>query len=142
MIDVDADPDHALFREGVRGFCRRAVAPLVDAAEASESFPAGLFRSAGEAGYLCPTVPERYGGAGADTVSFCILAEELGRVCSGIAGSILAHSSIGTSAVLDYGDDEQRARYLPPAVRGEAVFAFAVTEPNVGSDLQRIEMKA
>lgn len=138
----DLTEEQRLFRDAVRTFCRLEVAPRVERAEADEEFPAQLFPKLGAAGFLCPTFPEAYGGAGADTVSFCVLAEELGRVASGIAGSVVAHSSIGTSAILDYGTEEQRRRYLPPAIRGEDVFAFALTEPNAGSDLRAIEARA
>ncbi len=134
--------EQRLFRESVRAFCRREVVPRVERAEADEQFPEGLFEQLGAAGYLCPTFPEKYGGAGADTVSFCLLAEELGRVASGVAGSVIAHSSIGTSAVLDYGTEEQKERWLPRAIRGETVFAFALTEPNAGSDVASIETRA
>ncbi|MBI2893163.1 MAG: acyl-CoA dehydrogenase family protein [Deltaproteobacteria bacterium] len=134
--------EHRLFRDHVRRFCQQQIAPLVEEAEITETFPAGLFPKLGAAGLLCPTFPERYGAAGADTVTFCILAEELGRVCSGIAGSVIAHSSIGTSAILEYGTEAQRERWLPSAVRGESVFAFALTEPNAGSDVKSVEARA
>lgn len=138
----DLTEEQQLFRDAVRTFCRREVAPLVARAEASEEFPVELFPKLGAAGFLCPTFPEQYGGGDADTVCFCLLAEELGRVASGIAGSVVAHSSIGTSAIRDFGTDEQKARLLPPAIRGEAIFAFALTEPNAGSDIRSIETRA
>jgi butyryl-CoA dehydrogenase len=134
--------DQRLFRTAIRKLCEREIAPRVAAAEAAEAFPVELFPLLGEAGFLCPTFPETYGGAGADTVSFCVLAEELGRVCSGIAGSIVAHCSIGTSAIFEYGDEAQRQRFLPDAIAGKSIFCFAVTEPNVGSDLAAIETRA
>jgi alkylation response protein AidB-like acyl-CoA dehydrogenase len=146
-VIADLGPDgltdeQRLFRDSVRKLCEREIAPLVAEAEAEERFPVQVFGILGEAGFLCPTFPESHGGAGADTVSFCLLAEELGRVASGIAGSVVAHCSIGTSAVLEYGDDVQRKRFLPDAVRGRSIFCFAVTEPNVGSDLTAIQTRA
>ncbi|HUB08908.1 MAG TPA: acyl-CoA dehydrogenase family protein [Myxococcales bacterium] len=134
--------EQRLFRDAVRKLCEREIAPLVAAAEAEERFPLEVFRLLGDAGFLCPTFPEAYGGAGADTVSFCLLAEELGRVASGIAGSVVAHCSIGTSGILEYGDEAQRRRFLPDAVRGRSIFCFAVTEPNVGSDLSAMQTRA
>jgi butyryl-CoA dehydrogenase len=134
--------DQRLFRTAIRKVCEREVAPRVAAAEAAEAFPLELFPLLGAGGFLCPTFPEAYGGAGADTVTFCILAEELGRVCSGIAGSIVVHCSIGTSAILEYGDDAQRQRFLPDAVAGRSIFCFAASEPNVGSDLAAMQTRA
>ncbi len=140
--DVALTEEQRLFQGAIRTLCEREVAPRVAAAEAAEVFPRELFAIFGEAGFLCPTFPEDYGGAGADTVSFCLMAEELGRVASGIAGSLVAHSSIGTSAVLAYGTEEQRRRLLPDAVKGRSIFCFAVTEPNVGSDLAAMQTRA
>jgi acyl-CoA dehydrogenase len=134
--------EQRLFRDAVRTFCRQEIVPLVTRAEEAEEFPVALFPKLGAAGFLCPTFPEEHGGSGADTVCFCLLAEELGRVASGIAGSIVAHSSIGTSAIRDFGTVEQKRRYLPTAIRGEAVFAFALTEPNAGSDIRALETRA
>ncbi len=140
--EIELTEEQRLFRTAIAKLVAREVTPRVAAAEAAETFPVELFPIFGDAGFLCPTFPETYGGAGADTLSFCLLAEELGRAASGIAGSIVAHCSIGTSAVLAYGNEEQRRRFLPDAIRGRSIFCFAATEPNVGSDLAAMQTRA
>ena len=131
-----------MFRESARDFARREIAPLVDEAERSERTPRDLFRKAGAAGLLGIRYPEELGGSGASILAEAILREEFGSVCSGIAAALSVSSHLGTYPIYAFGTDEQRERYLVPALKGEAVSAFGLTEPNAGSDVRGIQAKA
>jgi alkylation response protein AidB-like acyl-CoA dehydrogenase len=141
-MDFDFREEHLLFARSVRDFAEREIAPFVEEAETKEEFPVELFPKMGELGYLCVMCPEEYGGAGADRVSECLLMEELGKVCLGIASGFLSHSSVSTAAILHFGTEAQKRRYLVPAIKGERIAAFGLTEPNAGSDVESIETTA
>jgi len=141
-MDFDFTEAHRIFATSVRHFAEREIAPLVEEAEAREEFPVELFPYMGKLGYLCIMCPEEYGGAAADRVSECILMEELGRVCLGIASGFLSHSSVSTAVILHFGTEEQKRSYLVPAIKGERIAAFGLTEPNAGSDAAAIESTA
>ncbi len=141
-MDFDFREEHLIFARSVRDFAEREIAPLVEEAERKEEYPVELFPKMGELGYLCIMCPEEYGGAGADRVSECLLTEELGRVCLGIASGFLSHSSVSTATLLHFGSEEQKRKYLVPAIKGEKVAAFGLTEPNAGSDVASLETTA
>ena len=88
------------------------------------------------------TIPQEYGGAGADTVSYALAIEELTRIDSSVAITVAAHHSLGTLPIFYYGTEEQKRRCLPKPAPGELVGAIAMTEPSTGSDLQSIKAKA
>ncbi|MFH1757346.1 MAG: acyl-CoA dehydrogenase family protein [Pseudomonadota bacterium] len=131
-----------IFKETFRKFAESEISPLVEEAEETETFPRQLFPQMGKLGYLCPRYSEKYGGAGIDKVSEVLIREELSRVCQGVASSLSAHSHLGTFPIYHWGTEEQRERYLVPAIRGEKIFAFGLTEPNAGSDVKSIETYA
>ena len=79
-------------------------------------------------------IPEEYGGAGADTVSYAIAVEELTRIDSSVAITVAAHTSLGTMPIFMYGDDRQKEEWLPQLASGQRLAAFGLTEPNAGSD--------
>jgi len=141
-VDFDLTDEQKMFWESIADFCDNEIAPLVDQAEAKEEFPYPLFRKLGGLGFLCCRYPEEYGGAGADKVSECLYMEELNRVCSGIASSLLAQATLATSPIYDFGSEEQKQKYLVPAIQGEKIGCFALTEPNAGSDAASISAKA
>src|SRR4029079_7667953 len=109
--------------------------------EAGE-FPRALFRRLGEQGYLALRYPESYGGAGADFVTYCLFAEELARGSMSVAALAATQSLMGTHFIWKYGSDALRERYLVPALRGEKVATFALTEPNAGSDIGNLTTSA
>src|SRR5207248_1358954 len=101
-----------------------------------------LFTRLGELGYLGLRYPEAYGGADADTVTYCLFAEELARGSLSLAAAAAMQSLMGTSFIHRYASEALRQRYLVPALRGEKVATFALTEPNAGSDLAGITTRA
>ncbi|MEW6111817.1 MAG: acyl-CoA dehydrogenase family protein [Thermodesulfobacteriota bacterium] len=134
--------EHRIFRDAIRSFAEKEIVPLVDEAEENETFPKHLFKLMADYGFLCPRYPEELGGGGADKIAECILVEELTRVCSGIAGAVVAHTGLGTMPIYQYGSEEQKERYLVPAIRGETIAAFGLTEPNAGSDVASLQTRA
>jgi len=118
------------------------VAPLVERAERDHRFPRRLFPLAGQQGYLRLAYPEAVGGLGLGYQTLCLLAEELTRVCSGIAGSLLAHLSIAATPLHLLGDAGIQARFLGPAMAGERIGCLGLTEPGAGSDAAGIRTRA
>lgn len=141
-MDFDLSEEQRIFQKAIRDFAEKEIAPLVEEAEEEERFPLKLFPQMGRLGYLGIRYPEAHGGSGADKVSECIWAEELFRICRGIATSLFAHCHLGTFPLSVFGTDGQKAQFLRPAVKGEKIAAFALTEPNAGSDVQGIESRA
>ena len=141
-MNFDLSEEQRIFQTAIRGFAEKEIAPLVEKAEEEECFPRDLFLRMGRLGYLGIRYPEAYGGSGADKISECIWAEELFRICRGIATSLFAHCHLGTFPLFVLGTEEQKDRFLRPAIKGEKIAAFALTEPNAGSDVQAIESKA
>ncbi|HSR10443.1 MAG TPA: acyl-CoA dehydrogenase family protein, partial [Thermodesulfobacteriota bacterium] len=134
--------ENKIFRDAIRNFADREIAPLVDKAEETNTFPKELFPKMGEQGFLCPRYPLEMGGGGGDKITECIMVEELCRVNAGIAASLMAQSGLATQPIYKYGSEDQKQRYLLPAIRGEKIGAFGLTEPNSGSDAASIRTKA
>src|SRR3972149_6484432 len=141
-MNFDLSDEQRIFQKAIRDFAEKEIAPLVEEAEEEELFPLELFPKMGRLGYLGIRYSEDYGGSGADKISECIWAEELFRICRGIATSLFAHSHLGTFPLFAFGTEEQKAHFLRPAIQGEKIGALALTEPNAGSDIQAIESKA
>ncbi len=133
-MDFDLSPDHVLLRDTIRDFMETEVAPVVDEHERARRFPAEVVRRIGEMGWLGINVPERWGGAGMDTLSYALAIEEIGRVWGSLGLIVAAHTSLGCGPLLIAGTDEQRDRYLPPLASGRVLGAYGLTEPGAGSD--------
>ena len=133
--------EHESFRDSFRRFLEREVAPFHAAWEEQGYVDRTVWNKAGENGFLCTSMPEEYGGAGADKLFSVIEMEELGRSgFSGIGYSL--HSEIVAPYLLHYGTDAQKQRYLPKLASGEMVSAIAMSEPAAGSDLQGVKTSA
>jgi acyl-CoA dehydrogenase len=133
--------DHEAFRDAFRRFMGAEIAPHHDAWEDQGFVDREVWHKAGANGYLCMTMPEAYGGAGADKLFSVIQMEELSAGgFSGIGYSL--HSEIVAPYLLHYGTEEQKARYLPKLASGEMVGAIAMSEPAAGSDLQGVKTTA
>ena len=133
-MDLDLSPDHVLLRETIREFMTEQVAPVVDEHEHARRFPADIVRRIGELGWLGINVPERWGGAGMDTLAYAVAVEEIGRVWGSLGLIVAAHTSLGCGPLLVAGTDEQRDRWLPPMASGKVLGAYGLTEANAGSD--------
>jgi alkylation response protein AidB-like acyl-CoA dehydrogenase len=133
-MDLDLAPDHVLLRDTIRAFMTEEVAPLVDEHERERRFPSDVVRRIGELGWLGINVPERWGGAGMDTLAYAIAVEEIGRVWGSLALIVAAHTSLGCGPLLIAGTDGQRDEFLPPLASGHMLGAYGLTEPMAGSD--------
>lgn len=128
-------------REALRGFVEREVAPHAGEWDRAERVPPEAIRRVAEAGYLGALVPREHGGAGVDTAAFAVLNEELGRGCSSLRSLLTVHS-MAACAIRRWGSREQREHWLPRLAAGEAIGAFALSEPGVGSDASAVETEA
>jgi alkylation response protein AidB-like acyl-CoA dehydrogenase len=135
------ESEHDLLRDAIRRFCEREIVPYHTDWEAAGSVPRELWKKAGAAGFLCMTMPEEYGGGGADFRSSAVLIEELARIGASGPGFSLV-SDIVAPYVLHYGSEEQKRTWLPKFASGEAIAAIAMTEPGTGSDLAAITTRA
>ena len=133
-MDFDLTPEQELIRETVRTFARERVEPVAADLDSSGSFPYELVSELGELGLMGLPIPEQYGGAGGDIVSYAIAIEELTRIDSSVAITVAAHTSLGTMPILLYGSDEQKERWLPDLATGRKLAAFGLTEADAGSD--------
>jgi short/branched chain acyl-CoA dehydrogenase len=133
-LNFDLDQEHELVRSTVREFAQERVAPVAEELDREGRFPYDLVAELGELGLMGMTIPEEFGGAGADTVSYAIAVEELTRVDSSVAITLAAHHSLGTLPIYYYGSDEQRRQWLPELTAGKKLASFGLTEPGAGSD--------
>ncbi|MFA5538274.1 MAG: acyl-CoA dehydrogenase family protein [Gemmobacter sp.] len=128
---------HEMFRDTARRFFETEVAPFHADWEKTGVAPRSVWKKAGEMGLLCVTLPEEYGAAGADRLASAILIEEQARL--GLSGpGFSTHSDIVAPYILNYGTEEQKARWLPGMVTGDLIGAIVLTEPGAGSDLRSI----
>jgi alkylation response protein AidB-like acyl-CoA dehydrogenase len=127
---------HRMIRETVRGFARKEVAPRAVSMDISAEFPHDLFARMAELGLSGIPIPEELGGAGMDTLAYVIAVEEVARVDGSLALGMAAHTSLGTYPIYAFGTEEQKRRWVPPLASGRALGAFALTEPEAGSDAQ------
>ena len=130
------------FQKKAREVYEREVTPLVEEYERKETFPVQLFRILGAEHLLCLRCPKEYGGPGLDKVTECISVEELNRICVGIGAGIMVQGGLATDPILNYGSQELKRKYLSPALQGEKIGAFALTEPDAGSDASGIRTTA
>src|SRR5204863_512790 len=117
-----------------RDFAAEKIEPYAAEWDRDHRFPRELFAELAELGLMGACVPEEYGGAGADGVSYVLVLEELSRADAGVGVTVAVHTSAVTLPILAWGTDEQKARFVPPLARGEVLGALALTEPEAGSD--------
>jgi short-chain 2-methylacyl-CoA dehydrogenase len=133
-VNFDLDPEHELLRDTVRAFAREKVAPVAEELDREQRFPYDIVRELAELGVMGMTIPEEYGGAGTDTLSYAIAVEELTRIDSSVAITVAAHHSLGTLPIYLFGSEEQKRSWLPELASGAKLAAFGLTEPSAGSD--------
>ncbi|MEH7443094.1 acyl-CoA dehydrogenase [Bacillus sp. JJ1122] len=133
-MNFDLTSEQAMIKRTIREFSEEEVAPGAIERDKTKQFPTEIFKKLGELGMLGLPFPEEYGGAGADTVSFAIVTEELSRGCASTGITYSAHISLGGAPINLFGTEEQKQKYLEPICTGESLGAFGLTEPNAGSD--------
>src|ERR1700674_4923620 len=141
-MDLSLSPEQQEIRKLVRDFAKREVKPRAEAIDQRGEFPRDLVDKAAALGLLGILVPEAYGGAGLDHVSFAIFVEEVARFCASTSVIFDVHTSVGTEPIVLFGTEEQKRRWLPDLARGRKLAAFALTEPEAGSDAAHLNTKA
>jgi alkylation response protein AidB-like acyl-CoA dehydrogenase len=126
----------------IRAFAEEVIAPEAAILDEEERFSPELTMKMGEQGLLGLVAPKEYGGQGKDTLSYIIAVEELARVDSSQAATVLAHNSLGLTPIVNYGTKEQKEKYLPKLTSGKHLWAFGLTEENAGSDARGTEATA
>ncbi|NGQ94099.1 acyl-CoA dehydrogenase [Brevibacillus sp. SYP-B805] len=130
----DLTEEQRMIKKMIREFADEVVAPGADERDKTKRFPVEIFKQMAELNLLGLPFPEEYGGAGADTISFAIVVEELSRVCASTGITYSAHISLGGAPLHLFGTPEQKEMYLTRICTGESMGAFGLTEPNAGSD--------
>jgi len=133
-MDFSLTPEQREIQALAREVAEAEIAPNAAAWDREHRFPEELFAKLGALGLMGVCVPERYGGAGADFLSYVLVLEELSRADAGAGVTVAVHTSAATLPILAFGTGEQKERFVPPLARGERIGAFALTEPGSGSD--------
>jgi len=141
-MDFTPAEEEELFRKTLTTFVEKEVMPFADKLEKKGEFSASLFKRAGELGYFGLRYPPKYGGTATNTVMFCILCEELARGWMSLAMITAMQSLMGTNFIYKFGTEDHKQRLLVPAIKGEKIAAFALTEPGAGTDLEAIQTTA
>src|SRR5215207_11719316 len=129
-MNLDLEREHELVRDTVREFALEEVAPVAEELDREKRFPYEIVAQLAELGLMGMTIPEEYGGAGTDTLSYAITIEELTRIDSSVAITVAAHHSLGTLPIFYYGSEEQKREWLPQLASGQKLAAFGLTEPD------------
>lgn len=141
-MDFEWTAEHRALRELVRRFCEAEMRPLVEEAEETETFPRELWKRWAALGLLGVRYPATDGGSGSDKVSDCIIREEMSRVCQAFASSWSAHTHLGIWPIWRAGTAAQKARFFRPALAGERIAGFALSEPDGGSSVRALTTHA
>ncbi|MGQ9709797.1 MAG: acyl-CoA dehydrogenase family protein [Anaerolineae bacterium] len=141
-MDFTFSPEHQALRRMIREFAETEIAPIAAELDREHKVPRDIMRKLGEIGLLGVCFPQEYGGMGAGETGYCILMEELGRVCANTAVNVGAHIGIGAMCIHLDGTPEQKRKYLTPLARGEKIAAFGLTESNAGSDAANVRTRA
>ncbi|MCX6005126.1 MAG: acyl-CoA dehydrogenase family protein [Chloroflexi bacterium] len=141
-MDFDLSEEQKMLRDAIHNFAEKEVAPLVDEAEKTSTFPVKLFPVMGDLGYLCLSYSPEYGAAGMGKVGECIAVEEVAYYSVGFAAATMVQGGIGTAAIYKHGTAEQKQKFLVPAIKGRKIASFGLTEPNAGSDAASLQTTA
>lgn len=142
MIEFTFTEEQNMLREMVRDFANNELKPIAAKIDEEEEIPDHIIRKIAELGLLGAPFPPEYGGSGVGEIGYCIIQEEIARACLSTATFIGAHVSIGTNAIFIGGSEEQKRKWLPQLTSGEKIAAFALTEPNAGSDAFNLQTRA
>ena len=141
-MNFELTAEQKQFQKTVREFAEKEIKPLAPKIDQEEYFPWDLYKKMGKLGLMSMTVPKKYGGAGIDRISYMIALEEISRVCGSTGIIVEAHNSLGVGHIYEKGNEAQRKKYLPRLLNGEAIAAWALTEPNAGSDAASLQTTA
>src|SRR5918999_65562 len=141
-MQFDLSEEQQQIQSLVRDFAEGEVRPVAEELDREKRFPYEIVAKLGELGLMGMPYPERYGGGGADNLSYALAIEELTRVDSSVAITVAAHTSLGTWPLYAFGSDEQKQTWLPLLCSGDQLGAFGLTEPEAGSDAGNTRTRA
>jgi len=141
-VDFELSDEQRGIQALTREFAQAEIEPNAAEWDRAHRFPKELYPKLAELGLMGACIPEGYGGAGADFLSYILVLEELSRADAGVGVTVAVHTSAVTLPILTFGTDEQKSRFVPPLARGEALGAFALTEPEAGSDAGSLRTSA
>ncbi len=134
-MDFELSQDHKVLQSSVRDFVEKEVKPLAIQIDENHKIPDELVQKMSEMGFLGSYLPEAYGGAGLDILSYAIVVEEVSKACASSGVLISAHTSLACDPILQFGTEEQKKKYLPPLAGGKKIGCILLTEPDAGSDV-------
>lgn len=141
-MDFELTTEQRDIKERAAEFADREIAPHAAELDLEDRVPFDTLEKMAEAGFMGLCVPEEYGGAGSDFLSYCLLLEEISRADAGLGATLAVHTSAGTMPIVAYGTEDQKARWVPELARGEKIGCFALTEAEAGSDAAAIRTTA
>jgi alkylation response protein AidB-like acyl-CoA dehydrogenase len=141
-MDFRFSEEQEMMRKMVRDFAQKEIAPFVPVMEETEQFPRHIVKKMGETGLMGIPIPEEWGGAGADFISYILTINEISKVSATLGVILSVHTSVGTNPILYFGNDKQKRKYVTKLAAGEYLGAFALTEPGAGSDASSIRTSA
>ena len=141
-MEFNACTKHIVVRNVVRDFSEAELRPIASDIDRAARFPTDVIDKMKKLSYFGLQAPPEYGGAGLDTISYCIVIEELSRVCAAVGLCVTVHNSVGLFPILKFGTEEQKKRFLPDLASGRRIGAFCITEANAGSDAGGVETTA
>ncbi|MFB4213583.1 acyl-CoA dehydrogenase [Shouchella sp. JSM 1781072] len=142
MSSVFFNEEQIMMKKMVQEFAREQIAPHIEKMEEEDWFPRSILTQMGELGLMGVPVPEKYGGAGMDFVSYIIAVHEISKVSASLGLIMSVHTSVGTIPIVLYGTEAQKQNYVPRLATGEIIGAFCLTEPNAGSDAKSLQTRA
>jgi butyryl-CoA dehydrogenase len=134
-MKLELNDQQKMIQKMVREFAEKEIAPIAAELDEKGEYPTKILKKMAKLGLLGIIIPNEYGGAGLDTISYATVVEEISRKCASTGVITSVHNSLVSWPIMKYGTDEQKKKYLPILAKGEEIGAFAATEPNAGSDL-------
>lgn len=141
LLDELLTDEHKLIRDSIRAFVKKEVSPIIEEYAQKAQFPSQIIKGLGEHGCFGPFVPQKYGGAGLDYISYGIMMQELERGDSGVRSTASVQGSLVMFPIYKFGSEEQKMKYLPKLATGEWMGCFGLTEPNHGSNPAGMETR-
>ncbi|RLF42230.1 MAG: acyl-CoA dehydrogenase [Thermoplasmata archaeon] len=141
-MQLELNEQQKMIQKMVREFAEKEIAPVASELDKKAKYPTEILKKMAKLGLLGAIIPQEYGGAGLDTISYTIIIEEISKKCASTGVITSVHNSLVSWPIMKYGNEEQKKKYLPILARGEKIGAFAGTEPNAGSDLGAMQTTA
>ncbi len=141
-MDFELTKQQKLAKKIARDFAKHELEPTAEERDESREFPTEAVKKMAKLGFMGISIPKEYGGSGLDSVSYTLIIEEIARACASTAIIVSVHNSVCAYPILVLGTDEQKSKYLPDLTSGKKIGAFALTEPNAGSDAGSVETTA